>query len=247
MKRFKVLACKIMQRELSWAFLRCPNALDITFVRQDLHMVPKNLTKVLQEEIDRIEAGEDLHTNVAGGEIDAILIGYGLCSNALVGLKSAKYPLVIPKAHDCTTLFMGSKEKYQDYFMKVKGTYFASNAWMELGIDLGEASLVKKREEFMEQFEDEDTVEYLMEMERSMLDHYKAITYITWPGMNNANGISKAKTIACENGWEYLEYEGSDTLLQKFVNGEWDEEDFLVLNPGETLEPSYDEDVICKA
>lgn len=247
MKRYKVIACKIMQRELSKVYVDSPLNLDITFLRQDLHMVPKSLTAALQEEINSIESGEDRHTNEAGGEIEGILIGYGLCSNALVGIKSSKYPLVIPRAHDCTTLFMGSKERYQEYFLNVKGTFFGSNAWMELGVDLGEASLVKKRKEYTEQFEDEDTVEYLMDMERAMLAHYKTITYITWPGIDDTNGIEKAHEIADLNDWEYLEYEGSDSLLKKFVSGDWNEEDFLVLQPGEMLAPSYDERVICKA
>ena len=137
MKHFKVLACKIFQRELAQVIPACPNALDITVMRQDLHNYPRLLQKALQDEIDLIESGEDLHTNQRSFEkIDAILLGYGLCSNALVGIHSRRFPLVIPRAHDCVTHFMGSKELYADYFEKVKGTYFYTQGWLDLGVDI---------------------------------------------------------------------------------------------------------------
>ena len=80
MRYFKILACKIFQRELAQVLLTCPNALDITFMRQDLHTNENRF-----------------------GDIEAILLGYGLCSNALAGIKSSRLPLVIPRAHDCIT------------------------------------------------------------------------------------------------------------------------------------------------
>lgn len=114
MRYFKILACKIFQRELAQVLLTCPNALDITFMRQDLHTNENRF-----------------------GDIEAILLGYGLCSNALAGIKSSRLPLVIPRAHDCITHFMGSKEAYADYFEKVKGTFFYNQSWLDLGLELG--------------------------------------------------------------------------------------------------------------
>ena len=127
MRHFKVLACKIFQRELSQVMLQCPNALDITFMQQDLHMNPNLLRDALQKEIDSIESGTDLHTNRKTlPRTEAILLCYGLCSNALVGLKSSRLPLVIPRAHDCITHFMGSKERYADYVERVRGFFYYS-------------------------------------------------------------------------------------------------------------------------
>ena len=116
MRYFKVLACKIFQRELAQVIPACPNALDVTFMRQDLHVSPALLREALQKEIDLIESGDDPHTDKRCHEkAEAILLGYGLCSNALVGIKSSRLPLVIPRAHDCITHFMGSKERYAEY------------------------------------------------------------------------------------------------------------------------------------
>ena len=246
MRYFKILACKIFQRELAQVIPSCPNALDITFMQQDLHSYPHLLRDALQKEINLIESGNDLHTNKRCFEkTDAILLGYGLCSNALVGIRSNRLPLVIPRAHDCVTHFMGSKERYADYFEKVKGTFFYTQGWLDLGLDIGQADIERKRSEYMERFDgDEDTVEYLLEMDKEMLKNYHYITYITWPGMPNESGIATVKKLAAEAGLELLQYEGTNRLMADFVNGNWNEEDFLILKPGQTLQPSYDRMVI---
>lgn len=245
MKHYKVIACKIMQRELAHVLASCPNALDFTFLRQDLHDTPRLLTKALQEEIDRVESGCCPYTNREHTfEINAVLLGYGLCSNALAGIKSSRLPLVIPRAHDCTALFMGSKEKYQSYFDEVPGTFFYTSGWLELGAAPEASSLERKRIEYMDKFQDEDTVDYLMEMEEEMLKNYNSITYITWPGIENGWGIKQAERITKEKKWSLHQYSGDDSLLLNFVNGNWTDEDFLVLNPGEELLPSYDDSVI---
>jgi hypothetical protein len=34
------------------------------------------------------------------------------------------------------------------------------------------------------------------------------------------------------------------TLLQNWLDGPWPEEDFLIIPPGQTIRPSYDEQII---
>jgi hypothetical protein len=248
MHHYKVIACKILQRQLAYVLPSCPNALDITFLRQDLHDTPRLLTKALQEEIDAIESGCCQHTNRERTyPLEAILLGYGLCSNALVGLKSRRLPLVIPRAHDCTTLFMGSKERYSAYFHETKGSFFYTRSWLELGAAPEASGLERKRIEYMDKFQDEDTVDYLMEMEEAMLKQYQSITYISWPGMEDGWGLQEAARIARERSWQLHTYPGSPSLLSAFVNGSWKEEDFLLLQPGERLTPSYDDSILTKA
>lgn len=249
MKHFKVIACKIFQRELSLLIPTCPNVLDVTFMRQDLHIYPNQLRSALQKEIDQIESGEDLHTNQKNFEqTEAILLCYGLCSNALAGIKSSRFPLVIPRAHDCITHFMGSKERYAEYFNTVKGSFFYTQGWLDIGMELGQADVERKRQEYMERFDgDEETVEYLLDLDREMLKNYRYVTHIFWPKLPAEYSISETKRIADQAGLQWLAYEGTDRLMLDFVNGNWNDEDFLVLQPGETLMPSYDCAVMKKA
>ena len=247
MKYFKLLACKVLQREIASIAYKCPNTIDVTMVKQWYHETPEILKKTLQEEIDRIDENTDPHTdNLERRDLDAILLGYGLCSNAVVGLKSKKYKIVIPRAHDCTTLVMGSKEAYQDYFNTYKGSYFYTRGWLELGAVLGnmEEKLERKRKEYMEKYEDEDTVEYLLDVDRQMLKNYSCITYVEWPELSEPLVEAKVKEVADERKWTYNHMVGNNSLLTDLLNGNWDEERFLVLEPGQTVAPSYDEMVV---
>lgn len=240
----KIIACKILQRELASLAWCCPNTLDITTIRQSYHCIPVRLHDFLQEEIDRVESQEDSYTNDLES-FDAILLGYGLCSNALIGLHSSRYPLVIPRAHDCNTLFMGSKEIYQKYFNAYKGAYFYNKSWMELGQGMDEQYMARKYNEYMEKFEDEDTVEYLMEMEKEMLANYKYAAYITWPDFSDQDYREQVKKLAQQKAWEYLEIEGSNRLLKQMLEGDWNSEDFLVVKPGWKVAADSGEGIIC--
>lgn len=243
----KLIACSVLQREFASLVCRCPNTIDVTTVRQNYHETPAILTKMLQEEIDRIDENSDPHTNdLQRRDIDAIVLGYGLCSNALVGLRSKKYPLVIPRAHDCATLVMGSKEAYQEYFETYKGSYFFTRGWYELGafsLD-DERRIQQLRQLYMEKYQDEETVDELMELEQDMMKNYSYITYVNWAELSDEASRHWAKAYAASRNWTYNEMEGSSSLLKDMLWGNWDPEKFLILQPGETLVPSCDAQII---
>jgi hypothetical protein len=94
-------------------------------MEKGLHDVgTKKMSEKLQVEIDKVDAGK----------YDTILLCYGLCNNGVCGLHSP-LPMVIPRAHDCITLLMGSKERYKDYFDHNPGTFFFSPGWLERNKD----------------------------------------------------------------------------------------------------------------
>jgi len=73
------------------------------YLDMGLHDRPDVLRARLQAEIDQVSVRDDL---------DAVVLVYGLCGCGTAGLAARRYPLVIPRAHDCVTLFLGSKEAY---------------------------------------------------------------------------------------------------------------------------------------
>ncbi|MBT4098970.1 MAG: hypothetical protein HOE86_15070 [Gemmatimonadetes bacterium] len=50
--------------------------------------------------------------------------------------------------------------------------------------------------------------------------------------------------ICADRGWEYQEIEGDLTLFQRWLDGPWPEQDYLIVEPGATVVPSYDEGII---
>lgn len=240
--RLKVIACKIMARQISAVIKDSPHFLDITTLRQSYHNTPSALRALLQEEIDRVESGNDCHSTE--GDYDAILLGYGLCSNAVCGLKTKKTKLVIPIMHDCISLFLGSSSAYLDVFRQYPGTFFYNYSWAELAPDQGSGMLEQKRAEYMEKYQDEDYVEALMETEEMLLANYHGLAYIRWPEMNEEYMEARAQKHAEAHGWDYYRLDGSSTLLRKMLNGDWNPEEFLVLGPGQSVRATGDGRII---
>jgi hypothetical protein len=101
-----------------------PHQVDLEFLPKGLHdLGRKPMAAKIQEAVDRTPEGV----------YDAILLGYGLCGNGLDGLTARHTRLVLPRAHDCIALLMGSRERYQAYFEHNPGTYYRSTGWLERG------------------------------------------------------------------------------------------------------------------
>ncbi|MFI3206682.1 MAG: DUF1638 domain-containing protein, partial [Clostridia bacterium] len=121
MKRIKVIACEIAFRELCLCASKAKNIVDFSFLEKGLHdMGQKLMSARIQKEIDSTDKEK----------YSAIVLVYGLCNNGIVGLHS-ELPMIVPKAHDCITFFMGSKEKYSEFFNENLGSYFYTSGWLE--------------------------------------------------------------------------------------------------------------------
>ena len=125
--RLKLIACEIMYRELCAAVARSVNLVDVEFLPKGLHDIGQ---AGMSSRLAEVLAGVD------ETRYEAMLLGYGLCSNGLVGLAARSIPLVVPRAHDCITLFLGSKERYLEYFQDHPGVYFKTSGWIERGVGL---------------------------------------------------------------------------------------------------------------
>lgn len=122
--RLKLISCEVLYREVCALVARSPNFVDVEFLPKGLHdQGSARMLQRLQEALDR--AGESRY--------EAVLLAYGLCGNGLAGLKANSRPLVVPRAHDCITLFLGSKERYLDYFNQNPGVFFRTTGWIERG------------------------------------------------------------------------------------------------------------------
>lgn len=238
MQRLKLIACKALYREFSLLTAAGKNFIDATYLQQGLHDTPALLREALQKEIDSLDAGEDIHsfTPRYGIDFDAIILGYGLCSNGVVGLSSKKYRIVVPKTDDCIALLLGSYRRYKEYFDTHCGTYWYSPSWIENAYTPSEEMEKKLLADYTERY-GEDNAQYLVETEL-MMKNYQRAAYIVWQELNFPEHEAYVRRAAEHFGWEFDRVEGSRQLLEDFVNGSWDER-FLVIEPGQTIEPDY--------
>ena len=64
-------------------------------------------------------------------------------------------------------------------------------------------------------------------------------------GIGNFDGHEqKAKEEAQEKGWNFTKLEGDIGLLQRLVDGKWNPDEFLVVQPGQRIKPIYFDNII---
>jgi hypothetical protein len=244
MLRLKIIACDVLNREISYLASQSGCITDVTFLHQGLHETPDKLRAALQQEIERANRGFPYnHANTAP-HFDYILLGYGLCSGGVTGVSSSGIPLVVPRAHDCATLLLGSKEKYAACFQNHPGTYWFSSGWIERSWPPGELKYQVLYRDYLRKY-GEDNAAYLMETEQSWMKEYRNAALIRWNCIGNSACYREfTQKSAAFLGWNYLEYEGDPGLLQRMVNGEFSDRELLLAPAGMKIAPSFDGDII---
>lgn len=221
--RLQFIVCKVMQREAYFCAARSKNIVDVVLMEQGLHNEPDKLRAEVQKALEKT-------TDIQGRPYDASLLGYGLCSNGIVGL-SAKIPIVVPRGHDCVTLLLGSKEKYQEYFDTYPGIYWYSSGWIETGTQPGKERCENLLEQYRQKY-GEDNAQYLLELEQDWIKKYRRAVYIDW-GLGDCEHYRQyTKRCADFLGWDYDELQGDSGLCQRLVDGQWGENEFLIVKPG---------------
>lgn len=236
--RLQLICCKVLQREAYHCAARSKNVVDVVLMRQGLHDTPDELRREVQKALDNT-------VDVQGRPYDASLLGYGLCSNGIVGL-SAKIPIVVPRGHDCITLLLGSKEKYREYFDSHRGVYWYSTGWIEAGKQPSQERYERLLAEYKEKY-GEDNAKYLMEVEQEWITQYNWATYVDWGLANTQKYKEYAKQCAEFLNWNFDELRGSPALMQRLLDGDWGKSDFLVVEPGQKISEDLTNEGIIKA
>lgn len=236
--RLQFIVCKVMQREAYFCAARSPNAIDVVLMEQGLHDEPDRLRREVHKALQTTR-------DIQNRPYDATLLGYGLCSNGIVGL-SAEIPVVVPRGHDCITLLLGSAGKYKDYFDSHRGVYWYSPGWIESGKQPSKERYENLLEEYRQKYGD-DNAKYLMEVEQTWIKEYNWATYIDWGLVDAAKYTQYTKDCADFLGWDYDELKGDPSLMQKLVDGRWSHEEFLVVKPGQKIAEDLTNEGIIRA
>lgn len=210
-----VIACRIMQPEME-ALQSQDNSVEVCYLDQSLHRTPDRMPRLLQEQIDAVHE-----------YASKIILGYGLCSNGIVGVKAPQQGLFVPRAHDCITLFLGSRARYDKTFHERPGTYYLTPGW------------VAEKKDPLGQMENE----YVPRMGREMAvwgikEELKNYTHIALINTQAAD-LAPLRQRAMENARflekEYEEIAGKTDYFRKILFGPYDSENFLFLKPGEVV------------
>jgi len=174
-----------------------------------------------------MRACRQLSTGSTTTPYDAILLGYGLCNNGIVGLTSRDRQLVVPRAHDCITLFMGNASRYMDYFETHPGVYFTTTGWIERGGTDGELSQLAlgKQLGFLQTYEEmvarygEDNARYLQQELGNLTRHYRQFTFIEMGIEPDGSFEERTRQDAAGRGWAFEKLQGDLGLLRRCWKG----------------------------
>jgi hypothetical protein len=179
-----------------------------------LHIQPEALRQALQEAID-----------AASESAETIILGYGLCSQAVVGLSANGCTLIVPRVDDCIALFLGSGTAYLKQQRAEPGSYYLTKGWIEVC-----DTLLNEYERMVERY-GQQRADRMMSL---MLKNYTRLAYIDTGQHGQERYREYARRAAERLGLRYEEIPGSDTLIIKMINGPWDG-DFVVARPNQTI------------
>lgn len=209
-ERFKVIACAAVIEEIG----HLPSGMELKVLDFGLHIDPGKLKTAIQQSIDETRP-----------PVEVIILGYGLCSQAAVGLRSQNCSLIIPRIDDCMALFLGSQEAYRQQNRQAPGTYYLTRSWIEAGdnpfdeynrLEMAHGS--EKASEIMNQ----------------IFKNYTRIGLINTGQYSLDESRNYARHYAQKLNLYFEEIAGSDSFLSAMLYGPWDSR-FMVVPPGRTI------------
>src|ERR1035438_2536353 len=116
--RVRAITCEVLARTAYQQAALAPHVVDVELLEQSLHDdPPASRLSRLQDQIDATDAAK----------YQAVVLVYGLCNLALDGLQARDLPVAVPRAHDCITLYLGSRQRYDAEFSATPGTFYYSD------------------------------------------------------------------------------------------------------------------------
>jgi hypothetical protein len=232
--RIALLACSVFEREIALHTRDARHIAEIRWFEMGLHDRPDQMRVTLQENLAAIDARTD---------IAAVVLAYGLCGLGTAGLRPLRHPLVIPRAHDCIAVFMGSKEKYAAHQHACPSCYYYTPGWNRNRRVPGPEKLAALRAELAKKFEPDD-VEFLIETERAQWAMHDTATYLDLGTDDAESEADYARQCAGWLGWKFERIRGEATLLHDLLWGNWDEPRFQIIQPGQRLGHAPDESIM---
>ena len=234
----KLISCNVFMREACLCLARSPHVIDVEFFELGEHAQPQRLRQTLQAKIDETEN--------AVKSYDAILLLYGLCGNATIGLQSRKTRLVLPRAHDCCTILLGSRDRFREHFQDNPSQPFSSVGYLERGnyfirTEDGQIHFGDQYAALVEQYGDENA-KYIWENmhPEGLTPEGDRVVFIELPETAGLGHSERFRAKAEQAGKSCVQLDGSLRLIRQLVDGEWNPAEFLMVEPGQQTAGVYD-------
>lgn len=204
-----ILACQTIKDELQLVMKELEINYPVEYLESGLHNSPEDLRAKIQERVNALDA-------------DVILLVFGCCGKGLVGIKSARAKLVIPRIDDCITLLLGSTENRQSIPNAIS-TYFITKGWLD-----PEGNIMWSYLSWVERYGEQKA----LRLTKKMLAHYTRFMIIDTSAYSIESILPKIRDSCEKFNMHYDIIPGSLRLLHLLLTGPWGSE-FIILTPGQ--------------
>jgi len=208
-----IIACEIFKNIIE------PNVKpddQLHYLPIDEHLQPEVLRSKIQLLIDQ-------------SNTDEIIMLYGICGNATVGLQSGKHQLRLLRVHDCTAVLLGSNQRFMELFGENLSqgwtceTYYHSSKSSKGSLFSQKNGLLSTLFDYIETY-GEDNGNYLWEL----LKGDNSVYYITFKHANDQTVIDEINEKKTKFITKILD--GDPTMINQIMNGDYHQTVFVPIN-----------------
>lgn len=209
-----IIACETLKDELQKAIKVTGCSCPTIWIDSKYHAYPDELRKKLQQEVDN---AKDTHN---------LLLAFGCCGNALVGIEASTANLIIPKTDDCISMMLS---RPGEKFKRIQETYFLTKGWIE-----SSRSLMVEYKRAVGRY----GIKKAERIFKIMLKSYKYLMLIDTEAYDVDDYINKAKEIAHITDLELIVQKGNIWFLNKLLTGPYDDH-FSIIKKGQQVNISH--------
>ncbi len=205
-----IVACTNMKRELTHVLQQEGCDYPVLWIDSKYHDLPDKLHNVLQETLDSVS------------NVEHVLLSFGFCGNALVGVQPHGFKLVFPQIDDCITLLIGSTKRRKELEPR---SYFFTEGWMSNG-----KSILTEYADTIALY-GQESADYVYDF---ILEGYQNALLVDI-GLGDMEAL-RAKTADFSEKFHLQQQvvQGDLCLLRRLIAGDWTQ-DFVVLEPEECV------------
>jgi hypothetical protein len=210
-----LIACSMLRDETEQALAQTKTDIQIIWIDKGLHEYPQRLHNELQAKINENQYAK------------TILLAFCLCGNAVLGLRSEKATLIIPRFDDCIHMLM-AREPEKKPEIDAASLYY-TRGWLE-----SERFILNDCQAYQKKYGPKKA-DFII---KTMLANYKGLKLIDTGAYDVAGCEERAKDAAQRLGLAFESVQGTGRILRNLFAGKYADE-FVIVTPGETVESRH--------
>lgn len=213
----KILSCRTLENEVRLAMKRCHAQIPLELLKENNHDVPHKLSACIQEKLDQMT------------DVDRVLMAFGTCGGAMVGLHSSNAEMIIPRVDDCLSLLMGSME--QRYASVGNGFgVFLTESWLN-----HEKSIEAELDRIERTYSPGRAAKVIQMLYR----HFDSLNVIDTGAYDVSSILPRTQALAQRLSLKHRVVQGTTAYLEELLQGPWDPDRFIIIPPCTTITEAH--------